>query len=116
MSDLSDPIDVRPLALVTGASSGIGLELARQLAERGHDLVVTAEDTAVEETAAELRGRGAEVRSVVADLRTGEGVESLYTAVVAGGRPLAVAALNAGVGRGGASSTTASTTSWTSSA
>jgi len=94
--------DARPLALVTGASSGIGLELARQLADRGHDLLVTAEVAAGQAELADLSGRGAEVRTFVADLRTGEGVEALYAAVVAGGRPLAVACLNAGIGRGGA--------------
>ena len=92
----------RPFALVTGASSGIGLELARQLAAHGHDLLVTAEDAGVEGVADELRSLGAEVTTFVADLRTGAGVESLYAATVAHGRPLAVVALNAGIGRGGA--------------
>lgn len=92
----------RPFALVTGASSGIGLELARQLAGRGHDLLVTAEAPVPEASVIELRELGAEVRTFVADLRTGTGVESLYAAAVALGRPLAVVALNAGIGRGGA--------------
>ena len=94
--------DRRPLALVTGASSGIGLELARQLADRGHDLFITAEVAVAEPELADLRTRDADVRTVVADLRTGEGVEALSAAVAAGGRPLAVACLNAGIGRGGA--------------
>jgi short-subunit dehydrogenase len=98
----SAPSDARPLALVTGASSGIGLELARQLADRGHDLFVTGEAPASVAELADLRARGADVREIAADLRTGEGVETLYAAVVAGGRPLAVACLNAGLGRGGA--------------
>ena len=86
----------RPLALVTGASAGIGLELARQLAERGHDLLLCAEDDRIATTAASL---GAD--AVQADLATLEGVEQLWTAVLATGRPLAVACLNAGVGQGG---------------
>ena len=94
--------DDRPFALVTGASRGIGLEIARQLAGRGHDLLVTAEDDDVDAVVDELRALGAEVTTFVADLRTGTGVESLYAAAVAQGRPLAVVALNAGVGRGGA--------------
>lgn len=100
--DASAPSADRPFALVTGASSGIGLELARQLAGRGYDLLITAEDPALAEHVDELRALGADVRTVVADLRTGAGVESVYAAVVASGRPLAVVALNAGIGRGGA--------------
>jgi short-subunit dehydrogenase len=91
----------RPLALVTGASSGIGLELARQFAEHGYDLIINAEDMAVQATATELAATGAQVQPVRADLATDEGVEQLYTAVVAVGRPLDAVALNAGVGEGG---------------
>jgi uncharacterized protein len=91
----------RPLAMVTGASSGIGRELADQFAQHGFDLVVNAEDDRLETAAAELRNSGADVRAVRADLRTAEGVEELWSAVTATGRPLAAAALNAGVGKGG---------------
>jgi short-subunit dehydrogenase len=90
----------RPLALVTGASSGIGLELAKQFATNGFDLVVTAEDAELAEATTELQGLGARVESVQADLTTEAGVEELWQQV--GGRPLAAAALNAGVGQGGA--------------
>ncbi|ORT56015.1 SDR family NAD(P)-dependent oxidoreductase [Streptomyces sp. CB03238] len=93
---------VKPLAVVTGASSGIGLALARQFADHGFDLVVCAEDTALTAAADELRGRGADVVAVRADLAMYDGVEQLYAAVLATRRPVAVAALNAGVGRGGA--------------
>jgi short-subunit dehydrogenase len=92
----------RPLAMVTGASSGIGLELARQFAENGFDLVVNAEDDRLEAAATELRASGTDVRTVRADLRTAEGVEHLWAAVTGPGRPLDAVALNAGVGKGGA--------------
>jgi len=92
----------RPLALVTGASSGIGLELARQFAEHGFDLVINAEDEELAAAAASLAGAGTEVRAVQADLSTAEGVERLWSEVVAGGRPLDAVALNAGVGVNGA--------------
>ncbi len=91
----------RPLALVTGASSGIGFELARQFAEHGFDLLVNAEDHTVDTAAARLRSSGAAVSGFQADLRTTAGVDALWDAVQATGRPLAAAALNAGVGRGG---------------
>jgi uncharacterized protein len=92
----------RPLALVTGASSGIGLELAKQFAQHGFDLVVNAEDAGIAVAAEALAAEGAAVQHVQADLTTYDGVEELYAAVRATGRPLDAAALNAGVGRGGA--------------
>ena len=83
------------LALVTGASSGIGRELAKLFAKDGYDLVLAAEDAGIHAVAAEL---GAQ--AVQADLSTGAGVQTLIDALGAGGRPLAAAALNAGVGSG----------------
>jgi short-subunit dehydrogenase len=94
--------DAKPLALVTGASSGIGLELARQFAQHGYDLVVNAEDPGLEAAAVQLRAAGAEVHAVQADLRSTEGIDLLWTRVAGLGRPLQAAALNAGVGVGGA--------------
>ncbi|MEU0272401.1 SDR family NAD(P)-dependent oxidoreductase [Streptomyces sp. NPDC006307] len=93
---------MRPLAVVTGASSGIGRELARTFAANGFDLVVCAEDAALAAAAEELRGRGTDVTAVTADLAMYDGVEQLYAAVLATRRPVAAAALNAGVGAGGA--------------
>jgi short-subunit dehydrogenase len=91
----------RGLALITGASSGIGLELAKQFVAHGYDLILNAEDPGVEDAARQLRVGDVEVLPVRADLRAEGGVEKLYKAVTDTGRPLDVAVLNAGVGRGG---------------
>ncbi|MDR7275528.1 SDR family NAD(P)-dependent oxidoreductase [Catenuloplanes atrovinosus] len=86
-------------AVVTGASSGIGYELARQLAERGYDLLITAEDEGIEQAAANLRRDGTtSVSTVRADLATYEGVETVWQAI---DRDVDVLALNAGRGIGG---------------
>ena len=99
MSDA--PTTTRPCALVTGASSGIGLELAKQFAQHGWDVVVTAEDAELEAAAEQVRALGAGVQAVRADLTRYDGVEELYAALRSTGRPLDAAALNAGVGVAG---------------
>src|SRR5689334_15095029 len=92
----------RPLAVVTGASSGIGYELAKQFAQHGYDLIIAAEDTDIQAAAGSLGGDGAvTVQPVQADLATYDGVEQLYEAVLAAGRPVDALALNAGRGAGG---------------
>jgi short-subunit dehydrogenase len=91
----------RQLAVVTGASSGIGLELSKQFARHGFDLVIDAEDEGIEQAAATLRALGAEVTSVRADLATGEGVTALFEQTQAIGRPVDAVAINAGVGLAG---------------
>lgn len=88
------------LALVTGASSGIGLELAKQFAEHGYDLVVAADDDAIKDVPNKLSKWSSTVQPVQVDLRTPEGVEHLYQSTIEGDRVLAAAALNAGIGRG----------------
>jgi short-subunit dehydrogenase len=90
-----------PLAVITGASSGIGFELAKQFAEHGYDLLITSETDRIESAATELRGGGAKVSPVRADLRTFEGVETLYAAIKSEGRPVDAIAINAGIGVGG---------------
>jgi uncharacterized protein len=85
----------RPLAIVTGASTGIGLELAREAATRGYDLVIAA-DEPLEAVAAELRSLGAQVRAVQADLAKRDGVDRLHAEII-GSR---VDALLANAGRG----------------
>src|SRR3982751_3332936 len=89
-------------AVVTGASSGIGFELARQFAEHGYDLLITAEDEAIEEAAAALRRDGQnQVTAVRADLARFEGGEEVYAAILETGRDVDAIALNAGRGIGG---------------
>src|ERR1700710_2941332 len=63
------------LAVVTGASSGIGLELARLFASDGYDLVVVADEPAIEDTAKELADAGGQVESVQVDLRDAGAVQ-----------------------------------------
>jgi uncharacterized protein len=94
--------DSRPLAVVTGASSGIGYELAKQFATNGFHLIVSAEDDAITAAARELEGLGASAEAVRADLAKPAGVELLYGRITAAGRPVAAIALNAGIGMGGA--------------
>ena len=94
--------DTKPLAVVTGASSGIGFELAGQFAANGFDLLITAEDEGLGSAAEQLRAADVHVQSVQVDLSTYDGVEQLYAAIVTTGRPVSAAALNAGVGQGGA--------------
>jgi short-subunit dehydrogenase len=88
----------RPLAVVTGASSGIGFELAKCCAERGFDLVIAADESKIREAAEKLRTLGTTVDPIEADLATLEGVDKLYAAVR--GRPVAALLANAGRGLG----------------
>ena len=89
------------LALVTGASSGIGLELAKELAGRGYDIVVAAAGERLSGAAAEIRRHGHQVIEVNADLATRDGVKQLWSQIESLGRPLDIACINAGVGVGG---------------
>jgi short-subunit dehydrogenase len=89
------------LALVTGASSGIGYWLARELGSRGHDLVVCSAGERLNEAVRDFDALGVKVTQVSADLATREGVKRLWQAVEQLGRPLDVACINAGVGVGG---------------
>jgi short-subunit dehydrogenase len=88
----------RPLAIVTGASAGIGYELAKECARNGFDLLVAADQPKIHEAAAEFRTLGAAVEAVEADLATLEGVDRLYA--TAKGRPVDALLANAGHGLG----------------
>lgn len=88
----------RPLALVTGASTGIGYELAKCCAQAGFDLVVVANESRIHEASEEFRQLGVEALSVEADLSTPEGVDEVLQQV--GPRPIAALLANAGRGLG----------------
>jgi short-subunit dehydrogenase len=89
------------LAVVTGASSGIGYSLAKELARRGYDLVVCSSGDRLEDAARDFNSLGVSVQHVRADLATKEGVISLWDRIQALGRHVDIACLNAGIGVGG---------------
>lgn len=88
----------RPLAIVTGASSGIGFELAIQAAQAGFDLLIAADEPSIHQAAELLGKHGTRVEAIEADLATLEGVDRLYAA--AEGRPIDALLANAGRGLG----------------
>jgi short-subunit dehydrogenase len=88
----------RTLAVVTGASTGIGFELARQCARNGFDLIIAANEPEIETAAERLRGAGVAVEAVNADLATAEGVDRLVSKI--NGRPVDALLANAGRGLG----------------
>jgi short-subunit dehydrogenase len=90
----------RPLAVVTGASSGIGYHLARECAQHGFDLIVAAEDEGIQKAVEDFKSLGCDAEAVQCDLATPEGVEQLYDRVKARGGCDAVL-INAGVGVSG---------------
>lgn len=96
MDELKAP---RPLAVVTGASSGIGYHLARCAAQHGYDLLLAA-DTSLEQAVSDLQGLGAEVEAVQCDLASTDGVQQLVDWVA--GRQVDALFANAGHGLGGA--------------
>jgi uncharacterized protein len=89
------------LALVTGASNGIGLSLAKELAARGYDLIVASKGIRLDAAGEELAATGVRVMPVQADLATSEGIDELWAQVRSTGSDLNIACINAGVGVGG---------------
>jgi short-subunit dehydrogenase len=92
----------RPLAVVTGVSTGIGLEIARLCKARGFDLVIAADERQIAEVANELRGDDTRVWELETDLSTLTGVDALYQLVRQMARPVDLFVANAGRGLGGA--------------
>jgi short-subunit dehydrogenase len=91
----------RPLALVTGASTGIGHALAREFLDHDFDVVAVADEADIHTAAAELGGGAGTMIPVQADLSTADGVETTWTAVRSTGRTPTAVALNAGIGVNG---------------
>ncbi len=89
------------LAVITGASSGIGYELAKVFAKNGFDLLVTAEDEGIAEAASAFKSFGTKVEYLRTDLATYDGAERLYKQIIQLARPVECLVLNAGVGVGG---------------
>jgi short-subunit dehydrogenase len=92
------PDAARKLAVITGASTGIGLELARECAQHGFDLIIAANEPEIEAAADQLRRDGVEVETVQSDLATIEGVDALCDKI--NERPVAALLANAGRGLG----------------
>jgi len=99
--------DHRPLAFVTGASSGIGYALAEQLAQHGYDVAISGSSDRVHESASRLRELGGDAFSHQADAGSHDGVESFWRFIELLGRPVAVAVLNVGIATGGSFAETA---------
>ncbi len=91
----------RPLAIVTGASSGIGYELAIQFAKNGYDLLIVSASEAINRAADQLHDFGVDVMAVRHDLTKRDDVKAFCDRIRALGRPVDAAAINAGVGVGG---------------
>lgn len=90
-----------PFAVITGASSGIGLELARVFGQNGYDLLINSNSDKLDEAVEQLQSLGVQVQPVKADLSEYDGVERLYAAIKATSRHVDAIAINAGVGVGG---------------
>ncbi|WP_105437578.1 SDR family oxidoreductase [Neorhizobium sp. T25_13] len=96
-----NPVETgRGLAVVTGASTGIGYELAKCAAQDGYDLVIAADEPQIQDAAVKLREFGGKVEAMQADLATPDGVRHFVAGITALGRPVDLLMANAGRGLG----------------
>jgi short-subunit dehydrogenase len=88
------------LAVITGASTGIGYELAKCAAQDGYDLVIAADESRIQEAAMKLKEFGVAVEAMQTDLATPDGVRRFASGISALGRPVDLLMANAGRGLG----------------
>lgn len=93
--------ETRPFAVITGASTGIGFELAKQFAENGFDLLIASNSEAILEAQDDLEVYGTDVECIEVNLGTYRGVQILTETIRGYNRPVDVLCINAGVGVGG---------------
>lgn len=93
-------------AVITGASSGIGLELAKRFGENGFEMLICSGSDEIFDAQKELEEMGYTVDAIKANLATYSGVESLYKEIKNHGKTPDALAINAGVGVGGEFATT----------
>jgi uncharacterized protein len=86
---------IRELAVVTGASSGIGFELAKLCATEGYDIIAVADEPEIHDAAEKLANEGTRITAVEADLAQKSGVDKLMAALDADGRPVELLLANA---------------------
>lgn len=91
----------KSFAVITGASSGIGFELARQFGQNGFDLLIASSTNDIFEAQDHLEEEGFTVEAIKANLASYAGVEHLVQNIKRIGRPLEAIAINAGIGMGG---------------
>lgn len=91
----------KELAFITGASSGIGYQLALQLCKRGYDVAVTADDQRLHQAVPDFEAAGAQVIAIQADATQREERTRVWQQIEATGRPVTVACINAGIGESG---------------
>ncbi|MDP9563402.1 UNVERIFIED_ORG: short-subunit dehydrogenase [Rhizobium nepotum] len=97
---MSQVKSIKGLAVVTGASTGIGYELARCAAQDGYDLIIVADEAEIETAATQLRAAGTQIEAVQADLSTQAGVQKLLSCIAMKEQAVDLLFANAGQGLG----------------